>query len=207
MSLLQNELLSLESELRELEMCDEQVHTEESGDERPRRHVPDIPFGRRDHATIREPSELHLNDQSSIVEAAEQSVGDMQHVTKNSKCRPVTSTIITLVPKPQDKTGSHDKSSVKLKPATFNGTVHWTDYKEHFDACMEINGWTDKEKGLYPAVSLRGQAQGVFGNLSTKANDYVELSNVLQEIFAPPNQMELYRVQLKERRQKESVFD
>ena len=52
LSLLQNEILSLESELRDLEMHDEQVHREESRDERPRRHLPDIPFGRRDHVTI-----------------------------------------------------------------------------------------------------------------------------------------------------------
>ena len=65
-----------------------------------------------------------------------------------------------------------------------------------------MNGWTDKEKGLYLAVSLRGQAQGVFGNLSSKSNDYTELSNALQERFAPPNQTDLYRVQLKERRQR-----
>ena len=74
--------------------------------------------------------------------------------------------------------------------------------KAHFDACAEINGWSEKEKGLYLAVSLRGQAQGVFGNLSTKTNNYTELSRALQERFAPPNQTELYRVQLRERRQK-----
>ena len=80
--------------------------------------------------------------------------------------------------------------------------MHWTDFKAHFDACAELNGWTDKEKGLYLAVSLRGQAQGVFGNLSSKSNDYTELSNALQERFAPPKQTDLYRVQLKERRQR-----
>lgn len=51
-------------------------------------------------------------------------------------------------------------------------------------------------------MSLRGQAQGVFGNLSSKSCDYKELSNALQERFAPPNQTELYRVQLKERKQR-----
>ena len=49
---------------------------------------------------------------------------------------------------------------------------------------------------------MRGQAKGVFGNLSSKSNNYTELSNTLQERFAPPNQTELYRVQLKERKQK-----
>ena len=67
------------------------------------------------------------------MEEAEQRVGGMQHVRKNSKCRPVTLTPIVSVPKPQDKIGlpaqkSHDKVGVKLKPATSDGTVHWTDY-------------------------------------------------------------------------------
>ena len=42
LSLLQNEILSPESELRELEMHDEQVHREKTRDERPRRHLPVI---------------------------------------------------------------------------------------------------------------------------------------------------------------------
>ena len=57
-----------------------------------------------------------------------------------------------------------------------------------------------RQKGLYLAVS---QAQGVFGSLSSKSNNYVELSNALQERFAPPNQTELYTVQLKDRKQTE----
>jgi hypothetical protein len=50
-----------------------------------------------------------------------------------------------------------------VKPATYDGKGPWLDYKSHFDACSEINHWSDKEKGLYMAVSLRGQAQGVLG--------------------------------------------
>ena len=42
----------------------------------------------------------------------------------------------------------------------------------------------------------------MFGNLVTKSGSYKELSNALQERFAQPNQTELYRVQLKERRQR-----
>ena len=50
-------------------------------------------------------------------------------------------------------------------------------------------------------MSLRGQAQGVFGNLSTQSKDYDMLVQALEQRFAPPNQTELYRVQLRERRQ------
>ena len=211
MSLMQNEILMLESELRQLEMQGDDLRSEERASERPRRHLPDIPVGRLETVTIREPPVLPLYDDSSIVGAGSgQSIGDMQGIGSGGfRSGPVTSTPSAPVSQPVEQTSisavkSHDKSSVKLKPATFDGTVHWTDYKAHFDASAELNGWTDKEKGLYLAVSLRGQAQGVFGNLSSKSNDYKELSNALQERFAPPNQTELYRVQLKERRQKAS---
>ena len=91
-----------------------------------------------------------------------------------------------------------------MKQATFDGSVAWTDYKAHFAACAELNGWKKQQKGLYLSVSLRGQAQGVFGNLGTGKHDYDDLVTVLEERFAPPNQTELYRVKLRVRRQKAS---
>ena len=108
---------------------------------------------------------------------------------------PITSTPNVAQPSPQAS------GSVKVKPATFDGTGSWLDYRAHFDAVAEINRWSQTEKGLYLAVSLRGQAQGVFGNLSTQSKDYDMLVQALEQRFAPPNQTELYRVQLRERRQ------
>ena len=98
-----------------------------------------------------------------------------------------------------------DKSPARgamIKPAKYDGSGSWLDYKAHFETCSEINCWSYKEKGLYLAVALRGQAQGVFGNLASKSKDYDSLVNALEERFAPPNQTELYRVQLRERRQR-----
>ncbi|KAH3700295.1 hypothetical protein DPMN_075270 [Dreissena polymorpha] len=99
------------------------------------------------------------------------------------------------------ETPSKERTAI-MRPATNNGFGSWSDYKAHFDACSELNIWTEKEKGLYLAVSLRGQAQGVFGNLSKQCDDYTELVIALQERFQPPNQTELYRVQLRERKQR-----
>ena len=56
--------------------------------------------------------------------------------------------------------GSKSKDVI-MKPATYDGSVAWMAYKAHFDACAELNGWTDQQKGLYLSVSLRGQAQGL----------------------------------------------
>ncbi|PJE78522.1 hypothetical protein CI610_02538 [invertebrate metagenome] len=92
-----------------------------------------------------------------------------------------------------------------MKAATYDGTSAWLDYKAHFEACARINGWSKREKGLYLAVSLRGQAQGILGDLPRgNQEDYEALVKALQERFAPPDQNELYRVQLLERRQKAS---
>ena len=62
---------------------------------------------------------------------------------------------------------------------------------------------SENEKGLYLAVALRGQAQGILRDLSIdKQQDYKSLVKALEERFAPPNQTELSRVQLTERREK-----
>ena len=52
--------------------------------------------------------------------------------------------------------------TVKCKPATYDGSGSWIDYKFHFDMVALVNNWNDYQKGLYLAVSLRGQAQSRF---------------------------------------------
>jgi len=71
-------------------------------------------------------------------------------------------------------------------------------FKSHYDACATINDWDDRDKGLYLVTALRGQVQGVFSDLPVENKmDYNTLVKALEERFAPPNQIELYRVQLK----------
>ena len=56
---------------------------------------------------------------------------------------------------------------------------------------------------MYLAVSLRGQAQSVIGDLAGGVpNKYEELITTLNERFLSPNQMELHRAQLNERKQR-----
>lgn len=56
---------------------------------------------------------------------------------------------------------------------------------------------------MFLALSLRGQAQAVLDDLPTdRGQHYETLVRSLRERFSPPNQTDLYRVQLKERRQK-----
>ena len=52
-------------------------------------------------------------------------------------------------------------------------------------------------------MALRGQPQGILVDLPIdKQQDYKSLVNALEQRVVPPNQTELYRVQLTERRQK-----
>ena len=92
------------------------------------------------------------------------------------------------------------KSGFITKPATFDGSTSWIDYRSHFDMCSELNNWTVKQKGLYLGVSLRGLAQGVLGNLPVEdQKDFEALSKALSNRFSPESQTELYKAQLKER--------
>ena len=45
------------------------------------------------------------------------------------------------------------KRTVMMKPATYDGSVSWRDYKAHYYVCAAINNWSYSEKGLYLAVS------------------------------------------------------
>ncbi|PJE78497.1 hypothetical protein CI610_02561 [invertebrate metagenome] len=103
----------------------------------------------------------------------------------------------------QSPVRKHKTKFVSVKASTYDGTTPWRDYLSHFEACARINRWTEQEMGLYLAVSLRGQAQGILGDLpARKQEHYFSLITALEQRFAPPNQTELYRVQLLERRQR-----
>ena len=73
-----------------------------------------------------------------------------------------------------------------MKPATFDGSTSWLDYKTHFDMCAKLNGWGIVQKGQYLAVRLRGHAQGVLGNMPAEdRNNFEKLIKALSERFSP----------------------
>jgi hypothetical protein len=69
---------------------------------------------------------------------------------------------------------------MKLKPATYDGTTSWLDFKSHFEAYAKLGQWSDKEKGLNLSVSLRGLTQGILGNLSE--NEQVKYSDLTRAL-------------------------
>lgn len=70
-------------------------------------------------------------------------------------------------------------------------------------AMFIINNWKEQKRGLYLAVLLRGQAQNVLGNFPyAQKHDCALIVNALKKRYAPSNQNDLYRNQLRERKQR-----
>jgi hypothetical protein len=76
--------------------------------------------------------------------------------------------------KPAQPAAAKGSNTARVKVATYDGTSSWLDYKSHFDAFSRINQWSEKEKVLYLAVALRGQAQG-YVNMSGLPSLFVQL--------------------------------
>jgi len=87
-----------------------------------------------------------------------------------------------------------------VTPMSYDGTTPLLDFITHFEMCSTLNYWTEEEKKLYLGVALRGQAQQLLAVPEKKS--YAELVDALKQRFAPPNQTELYRVQLRSRTRK-----
>lgn len=49
-------------------------------------------------------------------------------------------------------------TGASIKPASFDGNGCQFNYVSFFNAGAELNEWSERQKGLYLAVSLRGQA-------------------------------------------------
>ena len=45
---------------------------------------------------------------------------------------------------------THEKSAVKIEPATYDGTSSWLDYKSHFEACAKLGNWNEEREGALP---------------------------------------------------------
>ena len=105
---------------------------------------------------------------------------------------------------PQQNAQHHQGSSKpNILPEKFSGETSWDDYMVHFQMCAEINGWSQAQKASFLAVSLRGPAQQVLGDLGTAFRyDFDSLSKALARRFGSEGQTELFRVQLKGRMKK-----
>ncbi|VDI26184.1 Hypothetical predicted protein [Mytilus galloprovincialis] len=80
----------------------------------------------------------------------------------------------------------------------FRVGVNRTDHEHRTDEMTTINKWSDLEKALELATSLRGSAQSILTNLRPEMRtNFVQLTAALASRFQPENQAEMYRAQMK----------
>jgi hypothetical protein len=97
-----------------------------------------------------------------------------------------------------------------IVPDKFDGSTPLDPYEKHFRLCSRINGWDENAMAHFLAVSLRGRAQQVLAVLAPhQLGCFSEMLRVLKSRFDPEGKDELYRIQLRNRRQgpKESLTD
>ena len=87
-----------------------------------------------------------------------------------------------------------------IKPKSFDGTGDLTDYLNHFDLCIKVNGWDQSEAGTYLGLSLDGPALKLLeGKKVTTAGGYRQLREALVSHYEPANQRETYKALLRTR--------
>ena len=87
-----------------------------------------------------------------------------------------------------------------MKPQNFDGKSDFDEFLCQFDITCEINAWKYKEKSLYLANCLSGEARSLLNELDPDGRrDYDTLIGKLRNRFGSVNRSEIYRTQLKSR--------
>ena len=91
------------------------------------------------------------------------------------------------------------------KPTKYDGSTDLTDYLNHFDLCIKLNGWGLEESGMFLGLSLVGPARRLLtGRKPAKKEGYEDFRQALIERFEPTNQEETYKAFLQTRQRKEN---
>ena len=92
------------------------------------------------------------------------------------------------------------RSQCKIKPQHFDGSTDFDEFLSQFEITSEINGWQYREKSLYLASCLTGDARSLLSELDRDGQrDYKTLIEKLANRFGSVNRSEIYRTQLKSR--------
>ena len=95
---------------------------------------------------------------------------------------------------------SLDRSQCKIKPQNYNGATDFDEFLSQFEIVSELNGWLYREKSLYLASCLTGDARSLFSELDYEGKrDYSTLVAKLAGRFGSENRSEIFRTQLKSR--------
>lgn len=64
------------------------------------------------------------------------------------------------------KTSFPEKAGLPVKPEPYSGSEDWEEYISHFTLCSEVGKWSEQERVLALAASLRGPARTFYTSLS-----------------------------------------
>ena len=93
-----------------------------------------------------------------------------------------------------------DNSNFKVKPQNFSGGEDFDEFLSQFEITCEINRWQYREKSLYLANCLTGEARSLLSELDPDGRrDYSTLVEKLTNRFGSVNRSEIFRTQLKSR--------
>ena len=93
-----------------------------------------------------------------------------------------------------------DNYQFRMKPQNFCGTTDFDEFLSQFEITCEINNWQYKEKSLYLANCLTGDARSVLSELDHEGRrDYNTLVEKLANRCGSVNRSEIFRAQLKSR--------
>ena len=94
-------------------------------------------------------------------------------------------------------------SQTFMKPPQFDGKAAWSAYFKQFEAAANANNWTSEVRATFLTLSLRGDAAEVLDKLSkAEQGDYESLVKHLEMRYGRGHLKQVYRSQLKARRQR-----
>ena len=92
------------------------------------------------------------------------------------------------------------------EPDKFDGrNIEWRDYIVHFEQVSTWNNWSPTEKAQQLAMSLRGQAQKLLGELKPgELNNYESLKRILSQRYDPQERSVAYRCEFRARKRQKN---
>ena len=109
--------------------------------------------------------------------------------------------LLTLAKSPGLTVVRQTRKPVKL-PEDFDGKQPLKEYLLHFERCSIVNGWTEEEKAMFLAASLRGDSRKLLSGLTdSDCQQYDKIVERLQLRFGVEKQAELHQARLLNRRQ------
>ena len=141
-------------------------------------------------------AEINSKFNNLVADITPKNSNDNSSITQTNQCNEATVT-------PTVACGSSSSTyhpHFKLKPQCFGGETDFDDFLSQFEITCEINGWQYREKSLYLANCLTGEARSLLSELDYDGRrDFDTLVEKLANRFVSVNRSEIFRTQLKSR--------